>query len=235
MQKTANLNVNFDVSKFSTEKVIINGTTCKTFSINTNDLLTSQPEFNNLHAQKEFTAVEPASKIYQIDKHSINGIDEVVYSDDVKSQKNNLHTSETLLSANKERNFVQTTEINTLCDNFKTQFSIENESNCMSETELHVSNISKKNRKQFHSDNENHPWIVETKNAKKAKRKKKAHDKKFGIKNEESENGKTESVKDYDNRTPKTTPIDIRSAYKFSDMVSRGFLMKTSLNGNKKK
>lgn len=115
---------------------------------------------------------------------------------------------------------------------FCAENTLEDEKLSLSESELifEISHSSS-SHKETNSDLENHSWIIESKSAKKAHRKKRAYEQKydengfqihttFKSKNEENDGVFSEG----------TQPIDIQSAYKYSDLVSCRFFFSFQLH-----
>lgn len=132
-----------------------------------------------------------------------------------------------------ETEFVQVTNFGEFCSDFKKRFSLDEDVHCLSESELLPSRpgsrISRKGTVRPASLS-NGSWITESKNAKKAKRQKKARDKKLASSANgchSSSNGAAgggESETEFNDSSNAVDDsfdgaADVKSAYKFSDLV----------------
>lgn len=215
MQKPETLDVDLQVSEFNSERVVINLKTSKGNSSSTNGSCSTASQVRKSSSSVNHNSVRLT-----------NGTD--------KSKKEKLSKKERSSLVDLEN--LQKVNFTAFCNRFKTQFLLDEETHSESELIFHRAGSPRDSHLETNSDVENRSWIVETKSAKKARRKKKAREKKSMVESAgncvqdsgsvatERANEVEEGANTSEDCTAVSEPIDIRSAYKYSDMVSNGFV-----------
>lgn len=207
------LNMDVQVSEFNSERVVINLKVLENISKKSN---------------------EPLNIASLVDKSASSDDDSIpVPKYTQNDRKHNLPEKEELCM---DLHKLQKESFSNFCKKFKTQFVLDEEMHSESEF-LHYSNNSWENL-EINSDTENRSWIIETKCTKKAKKNRKLREKRFTEGNKSSEGHLStqskQSIKniehiDNEDCNAVSEPIDIRSAYKYSDTVLTIFHKKSCI------
>lgn len=198
------LNMDVQVSEFNSERVVINLKVLENIS-------------------KE--ASEPLNIASLVDKLASSANDSIPVTKDTKNdRKHDLPEKEDLCM---DLHKLQKESFSNFCNKFKTQFILDEETHSESEF-LPYSNTSRDSNLEINSDTENRSWIIETKCTKKAKKNRKLREKKLTEENRSSgghlSTQSKQSIKntehiDNEDCSAVSEPINIRSAYKYSDTV----------------
>ncbi len=199
------MEMHINVSKFTAEQVIIDLKVRKNVAnVKTKISENSQPP-ETVEKSESFQSTENLEPSETVENSESFQTDENLEPSRISENSESFqtvenseldHISEHLQTSRKVTNSPiqngQFSKIDDFCQDFKTQFTFDEDLACTSETELQKSSAGKGKLKATSSDVENRSWIVDTRNAKKARRKKKARDKKLFT---YGENNRTEPPK----------------------------------------